>query len=221
MRNNMHLVLFDMDHTLIPVDTGTVWAKFLQEKGLMSEFQVATRAKFLQDYLDGTLVAEDAYRFDISVLQSLGVNYDELLAEFFDQMVLPLISEKAKAIVQQHRSNGDYVVMITATLEDIARPIAKYFAVDHLIGGKAEKDENNNFTGELILEACMGRGKLVHLEDWLTETKFNPSEYTFYSDSHNDLPLLEQVDNPIVVDPDAKLREIALANQWQIMSFYG
>lgn len=215
----MHLVLFDMDHTLIPVDTGTVWAEFLQEKNLMSKEQVIQRSKFLQDYLNGTLDVKAAYRFDISILSELDYHRDELLLECFNKKILPKISHKAIDTVERHRANGDYVVMITATLEDMARPAAEFFGVDYLIGGKPEFDDNGKYTGDIAMGPCMGRGKLIHLEAWLTEMNLNPTEYTFYSDSHNDLPLLEQVDNPIAVDPDAKLREIAIENEWQVISF--
>lgn len=215
----MHLVLFDMDHTLIPADTGYQWVKFLNEKKLLSDDMVKQREQYFVDYQNGTLVVEDAYGFDISVLAGLHKHREHLLQEFFDERIKPIITQKALQAVQTHRDNGDYIVIITATLEEIARPIAEFFAVNHLIGGKAELDERGMYTGKLVLEPCMGRGKLVHLEAWLTESQFNPQEYTFYSDSHNDLPLLEQVDNPIAVDPDEKLHEIAKTNGWQIISF--
>ncbi|RTL00933.1 MAG: HAD-IB family hydrolase [Proteobacteria bacterium] len=217
----MHLVLFDMDHTLIPADSGTLWAQFLYEQGRLSDEQMATREKFLHQYNAGTLKVEDAYSFDIGVLSSLGEDAPELLTEYFQHRVLPIISQAARDKVQFHLDAGHYVVMITATLEEMARPVAEFFGMHHLIGGKAKRDASGNYTGELEdLGPCMGRGKLVHLEDWLTTSGNNPSEYTFYSDSHNDLPLLEQVDTPIAVDPDDSLRAIAVENNWQIISFY-
>lgn len=216
----MHLVLFDMDHTLIPADSGTLWAQFLYDQGLLSDEQMATREKFLQQYNDGTLKVEDAYSFDIGVLASLGDDVSKLLDVYFQERVLPIISQVARDAVQYHLDAGHYVVMITATLEEMAAPVAAYFGMNHLIGGKAKRDENGDYTGELEdLGPCMGRGKLVHLEHWLTVSDNNPTEYTFYSDSHNDIPLLEQVDTPIAVDPDDKLRAMATENGWQIISF--
>lgn len=216
----MRLVLFDMDHTLVPADTGTIWSQFLQEQNLISLEKAQERAKFLADYQNGTLNVEEAYRFELGVLQSLERDLrKELLNKFFEDKVKPLITAKALQQVAEHRQNGDYLIMITATLEEIASPIAEFFGMDHLIGGRGKIDAHGNYTGEIELEPCMGRGKLVHLEEWLVKTGNNPVEYTFYSDSHNDLPLLEQVDVAIAVDPDNKLRQIAQANDWQIISF--
>ncbi len=216
----MRLVLFDMDHTLVPADTGTIWSQFLQERNLISLEKAQERAQFLADYQNGTLNVEEAYRFELGVLQSLEPDLrKELLNQFFKDKVKPLITAKALQQVAEHRKNGDYLIMITATLEEIARPIAEFFGMDHLIGGRGQIDALGNYTGEIELEPCMGRGKLVHLEEWLVKTGNNPVEYTFYSDSHNDLPLLEQVDVAIAVDPDAKLRQIAQDNNWQIISF--
>ena len=216
----MRLVLFDMDHTLVPADTGTIWSHFLQERNLISLEKAQERAQFLADYQNGTLNVEEAYRFELGVLQSLEPDLrKELLNQFFKDKVKPLITAKALQQVAEHRKNGDYLIMITATLEEIASPIAEFFGMDHLIGGRGQIDALGNYTGEIELEPCMGRGKLVHLEEWLVKTGNNPVEYTFYSDSHNDLPLLEQVDVAIAVDPDAKLRQIAQDNNWQIISF--
>ncbi len=216
----MRLVLFDMDHTLVPADTGTIWSQFLQERNLISLEKAQERAQFLADYQNGTLNVEEAYRFELGVLQSLEPDLrKELLNQFFKDKVKPLITAKALQQVAEHRKNGDYLIMITATLEEIASPIAEFFGMDHLIGGRGQIDALGNYTGEIELEPCMGRGKLVHLEEWLVKTGNNPVEYTFYSDSHNDLPLLEQVDVAIAVDPDAKLRQIAQDNNWQIISF--
>ena len=216
----MRLVLFDMDHTLVPADTGTIWSQFLQEQNLISLEKAQERAQFLADYQNGTLNVEEAYRFELGVLQSLERDLrKELLNQFFKDKVKPLITATALQTVAKHRKNGDYLIMITATLEEIASPIAEFFGMDHLIGGRGQIDAQGNYTGEVELEPCMGRGKLVHLEEWLVKTGNNPVEYTFYSDSHNDLPLLEQVDVAIAVDPDAKLRQIAQENNWQIISF--
>jgi len=216
----MRLVLFDMDHTLVPADTGTIWSQFLQEKNLISLEKAQERAQFLADYQNGTLNVEEAYRFELGVLQSLERDLrKELLNQFFEDKVKPLITATALQTVAKHRQNGDYLIMITATLEEIASPIAEFFGMDHLIGGRGQIDARGNYTGEIEREPCMGRGKLVHLEEWLVKTGNNPVEYTFYSDSHNDLPLLEQVDVAIAVDPDAKLRQIAQDNNWQIISF--
>ncbi|MDD3265666.1 MAG: HAD-IB family hydrolase [Burkholderiales bacterium] len=215
----MHLVLFDMDHTLIPNDTGYLWAQFLQEKGLLSSEQVSLRKEILADYFAGTLDLSRAYGFEIDILNGLGHRTDDLLQEFVQTKVIPLITDKAITQVQQHKSNGDYLVMITATLNNLAKYISEFFGMDALIASRADINDDGSLSYKLINDACMGRGKLVHLEHWLTENSFNPTEYTFYSDSHNDIPLLEQVDNPIVVDPDDKLLEIAKSNSWKIISF--
>lgn len=216
----MKLVLFDMDHTLVPCDTGTVWNGFLARRGLISETQHEQRQKFLFDYQAGILDMEASYRYELGILQLFPKKErEELLQEFFDLVIKPAISVKAIAQYEKHRKAGDFIILITATVEDIAKPVAEFFGVDHLIATKGKVNEAGEYTGEVEIEPCMGRGKLVHLEEWLQKTGNNPEHYTFYSDSHNDMPLLEQVDVPIAVDPDDILREIALANDWQIMSF--
>jgi len=106
--------------------------------------------------------------------------------------------------------------MITATVNEIAQPVADFFGIEHLIATYGELDKAGNYTGKVELEPCMGRGKLVHLEAWLQHTGYNPHHYTFYSDSHNDIPLLEQVDLPIIVDPDSRLKEHAQQHSWQL-----
>lgn len=216
----MRLVLFDMDHTLVPCDTGTLWAEYLQKNHLLSDEKAAKRKQFLVEYLAGTLNAVEAYRFEMNVLNDLpGEKRSELLNDFFLTEIRPLISDKAIKQINFHKNRGDYIIIITATLEEIARPIAEFFTVDFLIGGRGIIDESGKYTGEIILEPCMGRGKLVHLDDWLTVSGNNPDYYIFYSDSHNDLPLLEQADEAIAVDPDEQLKQIALVNAWPIISF--
>ncbi|MEN9946371.1 MAG: hypothetical protein RLZZ293_757 [Pseudomonadota bacterium] len=216
----MKLVLFDMDHTLVPCDTGTIWSEFLVERNLITPDKVTQRSKFLHDYLAGKLDVVAAYQFELSVLQSLDpIIRPQLLQEFFTTKIQPLITLASQDCVAKHKQAGDYIVMITATIEEIAKPIADFFQVDHLIGGRGKQDSYGNYTGEIELEPCMGRGKLVHLENWLTQTAYNPQHYTFYSDSHNDLPLLEQVDLAIAVDPDPKLSQIAQEQGWPIISF--
>lgn len=216
----MRLVLFDMDHTLVPCDTGTLWAEYLVKNQLLSGEMAVRRKQFLIDYQAGTLDAAEAYRFEMKVLNELPEDKRVwLLNDFFATSIKPIIPAKAIAQVNYHRQQGDYIIIITATLEEIARPIAEFFGVDFLIGGQGVLDEHGKYTGEIVLEPCMGRGKLVHLENWLTISNNNPQYYIFYSDSHNDLPLLEQVDEAIAVDPDEQLQQIAQANSWSIISF--
>lgn len=217
---HMRLVLFDMDHTLVPCDTGTVWNEFLVKRGLIPKEKHQERQRFLFDYQSGLLDLDAAYRFELGVLQLFRRGEREkLLQEFFTEVVKPQITQTAREKVEYHRANGDYLLIITATVDEIARPIAEFFQVDHLIASRGKLDILGNYTGEVEVEPCLGRGKLVHLEAWLTETGVNPEHYTFYSDSHNDMPLLEQVDVPIAVDPDDVLRSIAMANSWEIISF--
>ncbi len=216
----MRLALFDMDHTLVPCDTGTVWNEFLAKRGLIPVTKMEERQRFLADYHNGVLDLEAAYRFELGVLQLFSQEHRRmLLQEFFDEVLKPQITQKALAKLAEHRRNRDYIVLITATVEEIAMPVAEFFKVDHLIATEGKVDMAGNYTGEVNNEPCMGRGKLVHLEAWLTKTGYNPVYYTFYSDSHNDIPLLEQVDEPIAVDPDNILRDIATANNWNIISF--
>ena len=209
-----------MDHTLLPCDTGSLWSQFLAKRGLIDDSQSAERERFLRDYQAGVLDLDAAYSYEFKVLQLFAPDERrQLIAKFFRGELQPLITPQTLACFAKHRVQGDYLVMITATVDDIARPVADFFGFDHMIASRGVVDTEGNYTGEVELEPCMGRGKLVHLEKWLTDSCNNPNHYTFYSDSHNDLPLLEQVDVPIAVDPDAKLRAIAQTNGWDIISF--
>lgn len=215
----MNLVLFDMDHTIVPADTGCVWSQFLYEKGLVTSEQVKMRKRYLKEYQDGTLVLQEAYSYEIDILLKLDDRKDMLIQEFFAIKIKPLITTKAIQAVQQHRENGDYLVMITATLSDLAVPVANFFGFNHCIASVAERDNLNNYTGNLVLGPCMGEGKLVHLNKWLDDIGYPPQNQIFYSDSHNDLPLLFASNTAIAVDPDDQLRAIAQQKNWQIISF--
>ena len=217
----MRLVLFDMDHTLVSCDTGLEWSKFLLKQGLISKEQHQERQGFFLAYQNGALDIDAAYRFEVNVLQQLEPAVRErLLQEYFLSVIKPAISDKAYEQVKKHKIAGNYVVIITATLSEIASLVAEFFEVDHLLATKSKRDLMGNYEGGLEGEACIGRGKLVHLEEWLVASGNNPEHYTFYSDSHNDLPLLEQVDIAIAVDPDDILRSTAIKNGWDIISFH-
>lgn len=216
----MRLVLFDMDHTLIPGDTGSLWVEFLAERKLLSIEDVLKKKSFHDAYRDGTLDIDASYSFELNILNNFHDNLrHQLINDFFAQKMKPLITKLAINQVAKHREAGDYVVIITASLKNLAIPIADFFGADHLIASYGKIDETGMYTGEVELEPCLGRGKLVHLEEWLVRTGYKPQHYIFYSDSYHDLPLLEQVDEAIAVDPDEKLRNHAKENNWQIISF--
>lgn len=215
----MKLVLFDMDHTLVPADTGSKLMDYLYKNNLVSQEEFDRRKLFQQEYHDGTLDVVEACKFDVGLVAHVESLIDKTIFEqFFIQEVKPIIMQKAIAKVKEHQDSGDYVVIITATVEEIARPIAEFFAVDFLIGGKGARDNNGKLIGELINGPCMREGKLIHLQEWLSKSGRLFNKTIFYSDSHNDIPLLDYVDEAVIVDADNKLIEYAKHKGWQHIS---
>tara|TARA_B110000305_G_scaffold187787_1_gene209304 strand:- start:134 stop:628 length:495 start_codon:yes stop_codon:yes gene_type:complete len=137
--------------------------------------------------------------------------------QFMTSIVIPMIAPKTQALLKQHRDAGDVLVIITATNDFITGPIADYLAIPHLIATPAECIDGR-YTGKLSGSPCFKEGKIDKLNEWMTAKGYTIEGACFYSDSHNDIPLLAQVDEPIVVDPDAKLAAHALTKGWPVMS---
>lgn len=213
------LVLFDMDHTLVPTDTGSKLMDYLYKRNLISQQKYDERKQFQQEYHNGTLDVVAACTFDLNLVKHVESLADKTIFQgFFDEEILPVITDKAIDIVKKHKDAGDYVVIITATTKEIAEPVAEFFAVHHLIGGHGTRDSKGVLTGELINGPCMKEGKLIHLQDWLKSSGLEFQHTVFYSDSHNDIPLLDYADEAIIVDADTKLIEYAKHKNWQHIS---
>lgn len=216
----MALAIFDLDNTLIHGDSDYLWGKFLIEKGVVDgEHYDKMNDAFYADYQAGTLDILAYQRFSLAPLTQHPM--DTLIAwrkEFVHQVILPIYQEKAQAVVDQHRLNGDQLLIITATNSFVTRPIADLYGIDELIGTDPEL-KDNQFTGEVSGTPSFQQGKVTRLQEWLKDRQLDLKGSSFYSDSHNDIPLLELVDTPIMVDADDALLAHGKSKNWQTLSF--
>lgn len=216
----MILALFDLDNTLLAGDSDFEWAQFLIDRGVLDrEVYEARNQAFYDQYKAGTL---DIHEFLDFQLKPLSRHPRQVLdtwhAEYMKQRIEPMLRDSARALVERHR--GEVRVIITATNSFVTAPIARVFGIEHLIATEPEI-RNGEFTGGVSGMPCFREGKVARLEDWLSvrgESFKSVIKSTFYSDSQNDLPLLEQVSHPVAVDPDPSLRAHATAHGWPVIS---
>ncbi|QKI89351.1 HAD family hydrolase [Thiomicrorhabdus xiamenensis] len=215
----MALAIFDLDNTLIANDSDYLWGEFLVQKGYVDgEAFAKTNAQFYEDYKNGTL---DIYAYQRFALQPLSEQSMETLTEwhrqFMNEFIEPIVLPKALALVEKHKQQGDDVLIITATNTFITRPIGLRYGIETLLGTEGEI-KAGRYTGEVEGTPTFQEGKVVRLQEWLQLNNKNLDGSYFYSDSHNDLPLLKLVDHPIVVDGDEKLIAYAQAHDWPCIS---
>ncbi|HXZ97115.1 MAG TPA: HAD family hydrolase [Burkholderiales bacterium] len=218
----MRLALFDLDNTLLAGDSDFEWAQFLIDKKVLDrEVYEAKNRGFYDQYRAGTLDIHAFLDFQLKPLsRHQRRELESWLIEFMQNRILPIINRKARTLVQSHIDDGDLTAIITATNRFVTAPIAREFGVEHLIATEPE-ERDGEFTGRVAGTPCFRAGKLVCLERWLLErgTKLTSFEESwFFSDSLNDLPLLEQVTHPVAVDPDETLQGHALKKKWQVIS---
>ncbi|GEN29740.1 phosphoserine phosphatase [Halovibrio variabilis] len=215
----MSLAIFDLDNTLLSTDSDHAWGEFLLEQGAVdpATYREANE-RFMADYNAGTLDMAD---FLAVALKPLADNTPEQLAAWHQQFMVskiePNILPKAEELLARHRSKGDTLLIITATNRFITAPIAERLGVDHLIAVNPEV-KDGHYTGGVSGVPSYREGKVTRLEQWLEGQDLTMEDAWFYSDSHNDLPLLEIVEHPVAVDPDATLRKVAEERHWRIMS---
>jgi HAD superfamily hydrolase (TIGR01490 family) len=216
----MALALFDLDNTLLADDSDFLWGCFLVEKDLVDKttYDEANK-RFYDDYKKGTLDIFEFLAFSLKPLtQYPAEQLRALHKEFMLKHITPVMTEKGMAQIQHHRDRGDITVIITATNRFVTEPIAEAFQVDDLIATDPEIIDGK-YTGRVAGTPCFQEGKIIRLKQWLEKTSHDLENSTFYSDSHNDLSLLEAVTTPIAVDPDDELEATALAKNWEIRSF--
>ncbi len=216
----MALALFDLDNTLLANDSDFLWGCFLVEKGLVdkSTYDDANK-RFYTEYKQGTLDIFEFLAFTLKPLTQFSMEeLAQLHSEFMQKHIISAMTQKGIAQIQHHRELGDIIVIITATNSFVTGPIAKAFKADDLIATEPEIIDDK-YTGQVAGTPCFQGGKIIRLNQWLENTSHDLEGSTFYSDSHNDIPLLEQVTTPIAVDPDDELQATALARNWQIRSF--
>lgn len=215
----MTLAIFDLDNTLLGGDSDYLWGQFLVEQGLVDgEAYERENQRFYDDYEAGTL---DIYEYQAFMLRLL-TEYPltEMLAwreRFIAEKIQPILLPRAVDLLERHRAAGDTLLIVTATNRFITAPIAERFDVPHLLATEPEFTEGR-YTGRPVGIPCFQHGKVQRLDQWLAETGHDLAESWFYSDSHNDLPLLGRVTYPVAVDPDATLAQHARERGWPIIS---
>lgn len=215
----MALAIFDLDNTLLDGDSDYLWGRFLVSRGIVDgERYERENERFYRDYRDGTLDIDAFLRFALEPLRRHPRALLEGLREqFVREQIAPIMLSAAHDLIAAHRSAGDTLMIITATNAFVTAPIAAGFGIEHLIA-TLPAEECGCFTGEVAGIPAFRDGKVQRLEHWLGERGHDLAGSSFYSDSHNDLPLLERVERPVAVDPDPRLREIAESRGWPILS---
>jgi HAD superfamily hydrolase (TIGR01490 family) len=221
----MRLALFDLDNTLLAGDSDYEWGQFLVDRGVLEResYEAQNRAYFDQ-YLAGTLDIHEYLGFALRPLaQHSAADLARWHSDFMASRILPMVRDPARALVRRHLARGDLCAVITATNSFVTAPIAREFGVRHLIATEPET-RDGRFTGRVAGTPCFREGKVRRLDEWLAAQGRALGEFeesAFYSDSHNDLPLLERVSRPVAVDPDEALRSRARERGWEVISLHG
>lgn len=215
----MRLALFDLDNTLLAGDSDHAWGDYLCERGILDgDAYKARNDAFYQDYLAGKLNITDYLNFSLEILgRTEMAQLDQWHREFMRDCVEPIILDKALALLDKHRAAGDKLLIITATNRFVTGPIAARLGVDTLLATECEMLDGR-YTGRTTDVPCFKEGKVTRLNRWLKETGLSLADSYFYSDSMNDLPLLEKVAHPFAVDPDPTLRAEAERRGWPVIS---
>jgi len=220
----MNLTLFDLDHTLLPIDSDYSWGEFSLKMGWVDpELFKEKNDQFFADYQAGVLDIHDYVKFATEAVRLKG---PELAAkahqQFMQEVVLPVIKPSALSLIKQHQDAGDHVMVVTATNEFVTRPIAKALGIQELIAVELAKDSTGWITGEILGTPSFKAGKVARVEAWLSahQKSWQDVHITFYSDSLNDLPLLEKAQTPVATNPDARLRQLATDRGWRILELF-
>ena len=220
--NPMQIALFDLDHTLIPFDSGSMFTQHLAALGALDDGFEAQYLDYCRRYADGTVDMLAMHRFTVG---ALGAHDPATLAQWlrdFRGAIAARVPPAALELVARHLAARDACALVTATTRFVAEAFAAVFGLTEVLATEPEIDAQGRYTGEIVGQACFREYKIAHVEAWLARrgASWDDVERSwFYSDSINDLPLLELVTDPVAVDPDPALRARALANGWPIMSF--
>lgn len=218
------LALFDLDHTLIPMDSDHGWGEFAIAIGWCDRTEFGRRNdEFFAHYQAGTLNVPDYVRFATEAIVQRGAAAAQAAHQrFMQEVITPAILPQAQALVRAHQQAGDLVVITSATNEFVTRPIAAAFGVQELLSTELERDATGWFTGGVRGVPNMREGKVVRMDAWLAARglSWEGVESTFYSDSMNDLPLLERVNHPVATNPEPRLRAIAQERGWRVLDLF-
>ena len=221
----MHLALFDLDHTLLPIDSDYEWSRFLARLGVLDgEAHERENERFYRDYLAGTLDIDAFLRFQLAPLgahprETLEAWHCRYMAEVIEPRILP----SARELVDRHRARGDLVALVTATNAFVTAPIARAFGIEHLVATGVERDADGRYTGRPQGTPSFREGKIARTGEWLASLGRTLGDFGrswFYSDSRNDLPLLERVTDPVATNPDEVLHATAIARGWPVLRLF-
>jgi HAD superfamily hydrolase (TIGR01490 family) len=224
MTKKTRLALFDLDHTLLPIDSDYSWGTFTTTIGWTDPVEFARRNdEFYAHYQAGTLDVHDYVRFATEAARLRGPQ--EALAareRFMREVIAPAVRPQALELVRQHQQAGDEVLIITATNEFVTRPIADVFGVPQLIAVELERDAHGWITGDIKGIPSFREGKVQRFGQWLTQRGIAREDavVTFYSDSINDLPLMDNADHPVATNPDDRLRALAQERGWRVLDLF-
>ena len=215
----MALAIFDLDNTLLGGDSDHAWGEFLVQRGIVDHTVYAeANDRFYREYQNGTLDIHAYLAFALEPLTRFTrAELNTLHDDFMRTMITPMRLAKAAALLAEHRARGDFLLIITATNAFVTRPIGAALGVDALLATEPEI-RHDRYTGKITGTACFREGKVTCLREWLAQHPYDIATASFYSDSQNDLPLLEMVGRPVAVDPDDMLRRVASARGWPIIS---
>ena len=214
----MTLAIFDLDHTLLDGDSDYLWGEYMVANQIVDkqDYQLENKA-FLRDYQRGQLDNDRYLQFALKplTLHSLERLYN-WRSDYVENWIKPIIASGAADLLNQHRKQGDTLIIVSATNLFITQPIAELLCIPHILSTEPEIVDNR-YTGRYLGTATYKEGKVVALNAWLANNEHSLDDSYFYSDSINDLPLLEQVSTPVAVNPDDELKAIAEARGWQIL----
>jgi HAD superfamily hydrolase (TIGR01490 family) len=221
----MNLALFDLDHTLLPLDSDHEWGEFLCRIGAVDvNIFGGQNNEFFRQYQAGTLDPVEYLEFSLGTLARFSNSQlDAWHAQFMQEVISPALLPAARALLKKHRDAGDLLAIVTATNQFVTAPIARALDVEHLIAAMPQRDADGTITGKLLGVPTSGPGKVIHTRDWLAgmgKTLADFDKVYFYSDSHNDLPLMSIVTDPVATNPNTKLEAHANAHGWPILRLF-
>lgn len=214
-----NIIIFDMDKTLLTCDSMELWHRFLDMRGLVTQQDKQTRVRLHHEYVNGTLDVHENFRFEFSFLNKIPVDQREKIPNyFFENYLKAMVSKKALRLIAQYRKENAFIILSTSTMRFIAAPVAVYINADHLLATDGYIVDNK-YTGQVYDPPNYQSGKKINFFNWLRNSNLTLGKITFYTDSINDIDLLEAVDIPIAVNPDEKLCAYAEAKNWKIVDF--
>jgi len=222
----MHLALFDLDHTLLPIDSDYEWSRFLVRTGVLDgEAYERENDRFYREYQAGTLDIQAFLRFQLAPLAAHPrATLDAWHRRFMAEVIEPRILPQARALVEEHRARGDLLALVTATNAFVTAPIARAFGIEHLVATGIEIGADGAYTGRPKGTPSFREGKIARTAEWLASLGHALDGFErswFYSDSRNDIPLLERVTDPVATNPDDVLHATALERGWPVVRLFG